>query len=154
MGITKSFRIPDAAPHLRHPGRRPGIQGEVEVAGSVSYAWLSTKTEWPLRGHSPFHWIPAYAGMTIKGMGITKSFLIPDAAPYLRHPGRRPGIQGEVELAGSVSYAWLSTKNECPLRGHGLFHWVPACAGMTGEAMACLSRSWFPMAFHSLDATK
>ncbi len=34
----------------RHPGRRPGIQGEVVVAGSVSYARLSTKNEWSCSG--------------------------------------------------------------------------------------------------------
>ncbi len=69
---------------------------------------MSTAWPWFL------HWIPACAGMTIRGAGIMKRFVVPGtkksrhsehraafvrsplarySGPCLRHPERRPGIQ-------------------------------------------------------------
>ncbi len=60
---------------------------------------------------------------------------------------------------GLVSYAWLSTKIRCPLRGHDLFYWIrlrgngengdvrtliPICTGMARTGCSCRNKVCHP----------
>ncbi len=128
---------------VRHSGRGRSLGGGAgaETFGHESGCPVLHSLSWKNTIAEDLRWIPACAGMTGKALAMGRPSPRQKASPVLntkygpirgRSPRRGTGVESCGHVTGCPVLHSLSWKNTIAED----LRWIPACAGMTGKALA------------------